>query len=395
MAERRGRIRLGIAGLGMGLSHARAALAARGAELVALADANEDILEQKRDRIVKSCGQDGYERLTKLPLYADYRRMMRMAELDAVLIALPTSMHAEASELALECGLHVLCEKPPATSASQMARVAELARAKELTYMFARQQRFDPAKQLVRRLVDRGQLGPIYHSESKWIRSGFIPFRKGWGVNRRHGGGVLLDLGVHAIDDGWFLMGCPRPVEAFAALHCSFPHLGEGRGLEHAYDADDCATGFVRFANGGSLNFTVTFAMNTAGPHGAPLVGEGAAEWRELGVYGVRAGASIHDGRLTLRKGRTEAVKVRELKAAMPKGKSELILQIEHFCSCLQKGREVQNTPEQAMMLMQMLDALRESAETGRSVTIAAPAAPAARERKSSSRRLQAAETRA
>ncbi|HOX08518.1 MAG TPA: Gfo/Idh/MocA family oxidoreductase [Planctomycetota bacterium] len=374
MATRKTRIRLGIAGLGMGLSHARACLAAKGVELAALADIDEGILEKKKERIVKSCGQDGYERLCSLPLYADYRRMFRMAELDAVLIALPTGMHTESSTLALECGLHVLCEKPPATSAADMAGVAELARSKGLTYMYARQQRFAPAKQLVRKLVDRGRLGPVYHAESKWIRSGGIPFRHGWGVNKSHGGGVLLDLGVHAIDDGWFLMGCPRPVEAFAALHCSFPHLGDGQNLEHAYDADDCATGTIRFANGASLNFTATFAMNTAGPHGAPLEGEGAVEWLELNVYGVRAGASIHDSRLTFRKGKTETVRVREIKSAMPKGKTELMLQLEHFAGCLLKGREVQNTPEQAVMLMQMLDALRESAETGRSVSIAAPA---------------------
>jgi predicted dehydrogenase len=374
MVARKTKIRLGIAGLGMGLSHARACLVARGVELAALADVDEQILEKKKERILKSCGQAGYERLCSLPLYADYRRMIRMAELDAVLIALPTGMHAEASRLALECGLHVLCEKPPATGADQMAEVAALARAKGLTYMFARQQRFDPVKQLVRRLVDRGRLGPVYHAESKWMRSGGIPFRHGWGVNQAHGGGVLLDLGVHAIDDGWFLMGCPRPVEAFAALHCRFPHLGEGQNLELPYDADDCATGTIRFANGGSLNFTVTFALNTAGPHGAPIKGEGAAEWLELGVYGPRAGASIHDGRLVLRKGKTETVRVREIKAAMPKGKTELVLQVEHFCSCLLRGREVQNTPEQAVMLMQMLDALRESAATGRSVSIDAVA---------------------
>ncbi|WP_455381035.1 outer membrane protein assembly factor BamB family protein, partial [Acidihalobacter prosperus] len=73
--------------------------------------------------------------------------------------------------------------------------------------------------------------GKIYHAESTWYRSGNIPFRQGWGVNKNHGGGVLLDLGVHVIDDGWFLMGCPRPVEVFAAMHCSFAALGKGQKL--------------------------------------------------------------------------------------------------------------------------------------------------------------------
>jgi predicted dehydrogenase len=371
----RGKVRLGIAGLGMGLSHAGACLSARGVELVALADVNTAILEQKRERLVKRWGRSGFRRIGALPLYADYRRMIKEAGLDAVLIALPTSMHAESSLFALESGLDVLCEKPPAVSAGQMAAVAASARAKGRTYMYARQQRFDPAKQLVRRMVDRGRLGPVYHAESKWLRSGAIPFRKGWGVNRDHGGGVLLDLGVHAIDDAWFLMGCPRPIEAFAAMHCSFPHLGEGKHLEMPYNADDGTAGMIRFETGASLCFTVTFAMNTAGPRNAPIKGQGEADWRELAVYGIDAGAEIHDSRLVLRKGRTETVKVRELAAPMPAGKTELILQVEHFCRCLLRGTEVQNTPEQAVMLMQMLDALSRSAETGRSVSIGKPVA--------------------
>lgn len=368
------RVRLGIAGLGMGMAHARACLTARGVELAALSDINTGLLEERREKLVSQIGQNGFDRLSRLPFHADYREMFVRGDLDAVLIALPTAMHVEASLQAMRHGLHVLCEKPPATSSVEMARVAAFARRQGLTYMYARQQRFDPIKQLVRRMVARGRLGAIYHAESNWIRSGAIPFRHGWGVNKAHGGGVLLDLGVHAIDDAWFLMGCPRPIEAFAAMHCSFPHLGKGQRLQLPYDADDCSTGMIRFENGASLGFTVTFAMNTAGPRNAPIRDEGSADWRELSVYGVRAGAELHDSRLILRRNRRQTVNVRELRAAMPAGKTELMLQVEHFCSCLLRGRRVQNTAEQAVMLMQMLDALSESARTGSSVTVGSPA---------------------
>jgi predicted dehydrogenase len=110
--------------------------------------------------------------------------------------------------------------------------------------------------------------------------------------------------------------------------------------------------------------------MNTAGPRTKPIEGEGGADWTELAVYGTRAGAEIHDKRLILRKGNTPKVIVKEIKAKRPKGKNNLVLQTEHFCDCLLNGKEVQNTAEQAVMLMQMLDAVRKSAETGRSVSM-------------------------
>jgi predicted dehydrogenase len=370
MSKKKSKVRLGIAGLGMGMSHAMACYSTANVELAAVADMDPKIVDRKKQRIAKSIKAKGLKWMKAIPVYADYRAMVREAELDAVLIALPTSMHVKASKFALSNGLNVLCEKPPAIAANEMAEVARLSRKKGLTYMYVRQQRFEPAKQVVRKMLAKGQLGKIYHAESKWLRSGGIPFRHGWGVNKGHGGGVLLDLGVHVIDDGWFIMGCPRPVEVFAAMHCSFSHLGDGRKLEMSYDADDGCMGTILFEGGASLQFATTFAMNTAGPRHLRKKESTNVDWTELAVYGDKAGAEIHEELLIKRRGKTEETTHKKIAAKRPGGKSNLTLQMEHFCDCILKGKEVQNTPEQAVMLMQMLDAARKSAETGKSVSI-------------------------
>ncbi len=369
---RRGRrkVRLGIAGLGMGLSHALASYKLANVELAALADMDPKILEKKKARILKRSSAACFNWLSSVPMYADYRRMIKEAEVDAVLIALPTSMHVTASKFALNAGVNVLCEKPPSVKAVEMAGVAELSRRKGLTYMYVRQQRFEPAKQVVRRMLAKGQLGKVYHAESKWIRSGNIPFRRGWGVNKDHGGGVLLDLGVHVIDDGWFLMGCPRPVAVFAAMHCSFSHVRNGQKLKMPYNADDGCMGTITFEGGASMSFATTFAMNTAGPRHLRKRNDTNIGWTELAVYGEEVGAEIHEDLLIRRRGKTEATTHRKIAARRPGGKSNLTLQMEHFCDCVLTGKEVQNTPEQAVMLMQMLDAARKSAETGKSVNV-------------------------
>jgi len=112
-----------------------------------------------------------------------------------------------------------------------MDKLAKLARDKALTYMFCRQQRFDPAKFATRDLAVKGRLGSIYHAESKWMRTRWIPWRGGFGVNDTRGGGVLLDLGIHRLVHH----GLPAPgrCERGDAL-CFFPPRQRAQGSDPA-----------------------------------------------------------------------------------------------------------------------------------------------------------------
>ena len=297
--------------------------------------------------------------------YDDYRQMLNKAELDAVVIGIPTGMHFHASQASLNAGLHVLCEKPPATNTAEMIKIALLARTKRLTYMFARQPRFRPESLEARKLVKSGRIGNVYHAEGKWIRCRNIPWRSdGWFVNKKKGGGVLLDLGIHSIDNAWFVMGCPRPVEVFAGLHCAFSYLAT-KGIE--YTAEDAAVGLIRFENGATLHFMTTFALNTAGPHADKADGFINPEWGEVTIYGTKGGIDVTSGKLI--SGRKNMVKVGPLikqKKIFP----VFTAQAKEFIRALRAHDEPLNSADQAIMLMQMLDALKKSGETRRAVKI-------------------------
>ena len=85
-----------------------------------------------KDRRADFIGQYG-----AMEEFDDYRVMIHKGDLDGAVIALPTSMHYAACAATLKAGLHVLCEKPPTTTAQEMVKVARLAKQKKLTYMFA------------------------------------------------------------------------------------------------------------------------------------------------------------------------------------------------------------------------------------------------------------------
>ena len=334
-------------------SHATGLLGIRNVILGAVSEPHDD----KREGFVEMFGP--------MEQYSDYRDMLRASSLDAVVVGLPTGLHYAASRTALSRGCHVLCEKPPTTNAREMARLAALARENGLTYMFARQPRYTPESLEARRLVQGGRVGNVYHAEARWIRCRNIPWGAGgWFVNKAKGGGVLLDLGVHSLDNAWFVMGCPQPVEAVAGLHCAFSYLAP-KGVE--YTAEDAAVGLIRFRNGATLQFMVTFALNTAGLDAGEVEGLVNPEWGEVKIYGTKGGLDVRAGKLV--SGRRKGVHVTHFR--QPKNPVPVFTaQAREFIRAVRHHDEPMNSPKQAVMLMQMLDALKKSGETQRAVSI-------------------------
>lgn len=374
MAKTSSALRIGVVGLGMGKSHARAILDLPGADLAAIAEPNPARLDDLVQGVAKDKGAKAAAALRTVPIYADYRDMAKNAGLDGIVLALPTDLHFPATDYCLKQGVAVLCEKPPTVNAKEMIRLAKLAKAKRLTYMFCRQQRFDPAKFATRALIEGGKLGKVYHAESRWMRTRWIPWRGGWGVNNTRGGGVLLDLGIHQLDDAWFTMGCPKPVDVSAAMHCAFSHLAKGRkDLTLPYNADDNTVAFIRFANGATLNMMVTFASNIVDQPRLATDGEitERVNWIDLQVLGSKGGVDVSKRRLITDRG-ADAVKIGPLPipAKTAKMKTGILGQMADFVDAIRSKREPMNPASQAVQLMQMLDAIRRSSETGRSVTI-------------------------
>jgi len=278
-----------------GRMHAQALAGLRNVRVVAVADPDAE----RRRAVMELAGA--------MREYDDYTSLIADGDVDGAIVALPTGMHADAVTAAIRAGLHVLCEKPPTATAAQMIRIARLVKEKKVTYAFCRQPRFTAPALEARRLVAAGRIGEVYHADTRYIRCRGIPLGAGgWFVNKAKGGGVLLDLGIHTIDDAWFAMGCPRPVEASAGLHCAFDYLAP-KGVE--YTAEDAALGLIRFEGGATLTFMTTFALNTAPPENTPSKETVNPAWLETRVYGTRGGVDVTNSLLIL--GRKDGVRVK------------------------------------------------------------------------------------
>ena len=237
---------------------------AAGADVVA-------VMNRTRERGEAVAKQFGIERV-----YETVEEMLAEETLDAVSICTPNALHKQQVIAALEAGCHVLCEKPPAISAYEANEMLQAARRAERTLHYGFHYRHRSDTQLLKRMIEAGELGHIYAATALALRRRGIP---GWGVftnEERQGGGALLDIGVHY----------PKPVDVVG-------HVGQylgtrpGVGLMGDWDADafsveDTARAMVTFDNGASLFLDASFMANVD-----------AADTMRVELRGTNGGASL------------------------------------------------------------------------------------------------------
>lgn len=335
-----GKVKAGIIGLGWpGREHLKGYQKCANASVVAVCDANVELAQQQAEEY----GVAG--------VYADHREMLAEADIDAVSVCLPNFLHAPVSLDALRAGRHVICEKPPAMNAREARRMADAAEAGGLTLMYALSQRWTGASRLAKDYIDRGELGKIYYARAVYHRRRGIPLgAQSWFVDKkRSGGGALIDIGVHALDTAWWLMGTPRPVSVSGNTYREFGHVVP-KGTN--FDVDDSAFGLIKFEGGGTLILECSWALNLPSGGSIQLAGtRGGTQLNPMTIYQERDGIQL-DVKPELR------------------DSDYFPSQIIHFVECIQQKKTPLMSGEQGVQLMQMLDAIYKSAATGREVRI-------------------------
>lgn len=194
-------IRIAIVGLGkMGMSH------------LAMIKAHPDVTVSA---VVDSAGYilDVLSKYTGVATFTDYERMLRSVELDAVLIATPTRLHAPMVRAALDRGLHVFCEKPLCLTSQESRQLAALAAERGLVTQVGYHNRFVGAFREVKALLDAGAIGRVTHMRAE-AHGPVVLKPKGttWRSRRDEGGGCLYDYAAHPADLLSWFAGAPSGV---------------------------------------------------------------------------------------------------------------------------------------------------------------------------------------
>lgn len=230
-------IRTAMVGLGkMGLSHLAIVRAHPAIELVAGCDATTYLT----DILTKHAG---------LTCYTDFDRMLDSEQLDALIVATPSKLHAGMVEKALNRGLHVFCEKPFVLDVADGERLVALARSKGLVTQVGYHYRFVGAFKEAARIVKSGALGTVHHVRAE-AYGPVVLRRKGstWRSAKNEGGGALYDYACHAIDLVNFIVGTPASVG------------GVVRNSVFSRDVDDEVYSTLQFASGASGQLCVNWS---------------------------------------------------------------------------------------------------------------------------------------
>jgi predicted dehydrogenase len=276
--------------------------------------------------------------------------------------------HAPLALAALAAGKHVIVEKPFATSAAEAEVVVAAAARHGKLLSVGMNQRFRPDSQRVAALVRAGKLGHVYHAKAFWCRRAGIPKLGTWfGKKSLAGGGALYDIGVHVLDLALFVMGRFEPVSVSGQVYTNFGHRGLGEGSwglserSHAeFDVDDGATALLRFADGATLTLDVSWAIHQKEPDRMNVV-----------LHGSDAGAACYPGehyRFGSEKGTYEATPLDETPLEYPHKN-----RFHNFVGAILGSESLCVTPEQALQVQRVLDAIYESSRLGREVMLSQP----------------------
>jgi myo-inositol 2-dehydrogenase/D-chiro-inositol 1-dehydrogenase len=213
-------VRVGVVGLGrLGKRHAEnLAWRVPGAKLVAACSPVEDERAWAR------------ETWPSLALHSDYEALLADADIDAVWLVTPTSLHPAQIIAALRAGKHVFCEKPLSLDLAECdAVLAEAALHPKLQVMIGFVRRFDPSYRDAFSKVEAGAIGRPFLVRSQTCDKNdadgfFVKFAPS-------SGGIFLDCSVHDIDLARWLLGNPRARRVFAsgtiALHEGLRPFGD------------------------------------------------------------------------------------------------------------------------------------------------------------------------
>lgn len=279
-------IRVGVVGLGnRGTTLLRTLLEFDGVKVVALADAEARHRERAAGIVEKATGQ-------RPEVVERYAALYERADVDAVAVALPCDLHADAYVGAIRAGKHLYGEKPLAPTLAECdAVIAEAARAPDLAVHVGYQRRSNPRFREAVALVERGELGPLIAGSAAWNSSnGPMNGHGGWLSRRSRSGDWMVEQAVHVWDVFSWLKGGEPPATAF----------GHGRrdlfaGSQPDRDVTDDYAVQLEWADGFRVAFGQTWvapaddaftgiSQKLTGERGGLDLATGVATFRERGV---------------------------------------------------------------------------------------------------------------
>ena len=300
-------------------------------------------------------------------VYTDYTELVK-EDVDVVYVLTPNNAHAPVSIAAMKAGKHVMCEKPMAKTYAEAKEMVKTAKETGKILTIGYQNRYRADSQYLKSACEADELGEIYYAKAHAIRRRAVPT---WGVfidEEKQGGGPLIDIGTHALDLTLWMMNNYEPASVTGSTYRKLADQTQtgnawGDWDPKKFTVEDSAFGFIKMKNGATIVLEASWALNSLDVDEA-----------KTSLCGTKAGADMKDGlRINRVHHGRQCVEKPDLCAggvAFYDGTEEKPADIEAevFYNAVTKGTPLTVEPEQALVVTQLLEAIYESAKTGKTI---------------------------
>ena len=267
------KIRVGIIGTGgISGSHIKAYLKQPDVELVAACD----LIPGKAEKKFADMEVPGDAKF-----FTDYKEMIDTVEMDAVSVCTYNCTHAECAIYALEHGLNVLLEKPFTVTLDEAIAVMKAEKKSGKIVSVGFQPRFDANMQMIKKIVQSGELGRVYYVQTGGGRRHGIPvsWSETFIEGDKAGLGALGDIGCYSIDLVMNALGNPKPLtvsgtatDYFGTTPEAYSQVGKPECAEK-FTVDDFASAYIRLEGGIILDFRIAWYMHLDTPGDTIIMG--------------------------------------------------------------------------------------------------------------------------
>ena len=296
----------------------------------------------------------------------DYKEILADPELAAVSVCTPNKAHMPITIDFLHAGKHVLCEKPAARNLTEALKMREAQHKTGKTLNIGVVNRFNSAVNGIKKLIDCGELGNVYHVYVSFRSRRSIPGLGGaFTTSDIAGGGVLIDWGVHFLDLVMYCLGDPKPLtvsgQAYQALGTdmrayTYEDMWAGPpDYDGVYDVEDFITGLVR-TEGPTISLNGAWAQNI-GKNEMFVDFLGVQSGIRLKYGGDFTVYSAKDGKLTEKTPENPEYDMFDA-------------EINAFVDCVESGKKLPSHIDTAIVTAQIMQSLYDSSAQRREIVL-------------------------
>ncbi len=315
--------------------HMRAIAQGTSSKVTALVSGHRD----KAERIAAQYGVP----TSSIYNYENMDRIRENKEIDAVIVCLPNSMHAEYTIRSAKAGKHVLCEKPMSVTVSEAEQMIAACKAANVKLLIAYRLHYEPTNRKAIKMIRDGVIGKVEVIDSA---NGFNIAPGEWRSDRKlAGGGPLMDVGIYSLNATRYLTG-EEPVQ-FTAIATTPDQDGRFKGVE------ENLAWTMRFPSGALASCSTTYG----GSMGSYYKVFGSKGWLEVGSFnyeGLRLQASYRTAP------GVPPTKIDE--ANTEKDPMHFVRQVDHFSRCILENRTPDTPGEEGLTDMRHIESIYKAA---------------------------------